>query len=441
MARVYPLLHFFEYLQAKFRHYLLALSMLRETTGIRRVRMISASLHPMEQERLDDLIRYEVLDTESELAFDDLTRLASALCDTPISLISLVDDHRQWFKSKVGLDAEQTDKGIAFCSHAILQDNVFEVPNALKDERFFDNPLVSGAPDIRFYAGAPLVTPQGHPIGTLCVIDTESKKLSEQQTMALEILAKQVISQLELRLHNRRLQRINQDRECMITAISHDLKSPFNVILGLSKRLSERADTISSDKLADVSKSILASSMQAYQLLDEMLQWSQSRMGDVKLNLRIVDLKALVNSATEILESASSAKSIQINNHIQPNQMVTVDPTLIKTVLRNLITNAIKYSPDHSHVDVQAEFAEDFFQVSVTDQGNGISSQLCDKLFDDVVDSAESTTGELGHGLGLRLSGEFVRAHNGKIWVEQGYLTGARIIVQLPVNASPSATK
>jgi diguanylate cyclase (GGDEF)-like protein/PAS domain S-box-containing protein len=160
---------------------------------------MSAPPAPDEMARLAALHNFKVLDTAPEPEFDDLTRLAATLCGTPISLVSLIDTDRQWFKSRVGLDACETPRDMAFCSHAIRQSDLYVVPDAREHPLFRDNPLVTREPYIRFYAGSPLIVPGGHAIGTLCVIDRAPRQLSVEQRDALRVLARQVVAQLLLR--------------------------------------------------------------------------------------------------------------------------------------------------------------------------------------------------------------------------------------------------
>ena len=166
--------------------------------------MVTQTPHS-EARRLKVLWQYEVLDTVPESVFDDLTELAARICEAPIALISLVDEDRQWFKSRVGVTLSETSRDVSFCSFAIQQEGLFIVPDATKDRRFARNPLVVSDPKIRFYAGAPLITPDGHALGTLCVIDKVPRQLRPEQQQALSVLARHVMTQLELRRHAREL--------------------------------------------------------------------------------------------------------------------------------------------------------------------------------------------------------------------------------------------
>lgn len=173
-----------------------------------------ATSTPMTNEaaRVAALQRYAILDTEPEQAFDDLVLLASFICKTPIALISLVDEDRQWFKSKVGLSVSETPREIAFCAKAIQQSDVFVVPDTLKDERFRNNPLVVSEPNIRFYAGAPLINEEGHALGTICVIDQTPRELGPDQQAALQALSRLVLAQLEFRRNLMLLKEALSDR-------------------------------------------------------------------------------------------------------------------------------------------------------------------------------------------------------------------------------------
>ena len=175
--------------------------------------MMPAPIAASETERLAALARYDILDTPPETDFDNLTRLASHICDTPIALISLVDAGRQWFKSAVGIDESETARNISFCGHAILGQSLLEVPDARDDERFRDNPMVSGAPGIRFYAGVPLVTSDGHSLGTVCVMSRVPRHLTPQQREALILLARQVMLLLENRLLAREREQAQLQRD------------------------------------------------------------------------------------------------------------------------------------------------------------------------------------------------------------------------------------
>jgi GAF domain-containing protein len=166
---------------------------------------MKAPMPTNEAERLAALKSYHILDTVAEQAYDDISALAAQICGVPIVIISLVDEFRAWFKSKIGLDVEQTPREIAFCAHAILQKEPFIVTDATKDERFADNPLVTGEAHIRFYAGFPLINPEGLALGTLCVLDRQPRQLSAEQEKAMQALQRHVMALLELRRVSSRL--------------------------------------------------------------------------------------------------------------------------------------------------------------------------------------------------------------------------------------------
>jgi diguanylate cyclase (GGDEF)-like protein/PAS domain S-box-containing protein len=235
-----------------------------------------APLPANEQERLEALRKYEILDTEPEEAFENMVKLATHICQTPIAAISLVDQNRQWFKAIAGLDAKETPRDVAFCAHAILQDDALVVPDALKDERFFDNPLVASAPDIRFYAGVPLVTSSGYHLGTLCVIDRIPRDLAKEQLDAIKVLADNVMAHLDLRLSHKRIRQYVDDLQLAAAIFESSSEAMMvtdadNRIITVNPAFVETTGYAISD-VAGKDPSLLASGNHGRAFYDEMWQ-------------------------------------------------------------------------------------------------------------------------------------------------------------------------
>lgn len=232
--------------------------------------MLKAPTPSNEKERLAELLKYEILDTMPESSFDDITQIASEICETKVSAISLIDKDRQWFKSIVGLDVKETPRDVSWCGHAIFQSDIFEVPDSELDERFRDNPLYTGEPGVRFYAGVPLTTSAGYNIGTLCVIDNTPKQLSEAQKSTLRKLARQVTILIEAKLREIKL-KANEKKVHAIFEGSHDAMIIFtaNEIIDCNPKAVKLYNHESKASFLKKSISSLASTYQANGELSE----------------------------------------------------------------------------------------------------------------------------------------------------------------------------
>ena len=398
--------------------------------------MKSAPLPECEKLRLQTLENYQVLDTEAEQCFDDITELASVICETPISLVSLVDEERQWFKSKVGLDVDQTSREIAFCSHAILQEHVFEIEDALQDERFFDNPLVTSGPKIRFYAGAPLHSPCGQTIGTLCTISDKPNKLDEVQKMALKTLAKQVIAQLELRLKVKQLNNTLEAKDNFLSTISHELRTPLNAITGFSEILRESPEVhnLPIEQVKYINN-IDFSGRQLLEIVNSVLDLEKINAGKMELKPEPILLAHLLKNISEMMSVKARQANLALRFDIAPNlshRYFQLDKTKFTQVITNIVGNAIKFTPANKSIDARFDIkTESIISIEVKDQGDGISEQDQSLLFNKYKQVGNQQ--KEGTGLGLCITKGFVELMGGSIEITSELGKGTTVQILLPI--------
>lgn len=395
-----------------------------------------------EKERLASLRRYDILDTAAEQRFDDLTQLASHICGTPVALVSLIDEDRQWFKSKVGTDMEETPRDWAFCAHAITQpEQIFEVPDAHKDPRFMHNPLVTGDTKIRFYAGAPLVTDEGYALGTLCVIDTQPRELTEAQREALAALRRQVLAQIELSRNlteltqvNLELEQLNQTKNDFLHMAAHDLKNPLSAVMGNAEELLELGADASPEDVTDLAEHIHQASRHMYELVTNLLDVNAIESGRHDLKTEPLSLTPLFERLRRIYDKRARAKKIHLQ--VEQNLVGTVlaAESALFQVLDNLVSNALKYSPADTRVLLRAERQGDKAHLIVQDQGPGFNASDKQQLFQKFTRlSARPTGGEHSSGLGLFIVKRLLDAMGASIRCESEEGRGTTFIIELDI--------
>jgi signal transduction histidine kinase len=409
--------------------------------------MAGAPLPPDEAQRLAELRRYRILDTPSDASFDALTRLAARLCGTPDAYVSLVDRERQWFKASHGRLGRELSRESAFCAHAILGKDPLVVPDATLDPRFRENPLVTLEPNIRFYAGVPLRSSAGMPLGTLCVIDYAPRTLAAGQQEALQWLARQVELQLELWVRLLALEELlGRDGATagldagerahleLIALAAHDLKSPLSAVMANARFL--LAGELTSQAHAAVLATLDSTQLALRQLAD-LMDVTLARRGRLEVRRSVVDAFALLEQVRRGATHLAQEGGLDLEVVADPaGVMVHTDGDLVRRILENLLDNALKYVPRGERIRLEVAGGNGGGAVfRVRDSGPGIPAPERQRVFEALTrldGTPEHPRAAPSRGLGLHFCRIAAQALGGCITLEQDEPRGTLFVVHLP---------
>ncbi|PHI18434.1 hypothetical protein CEQ90_17950 [Lewinellaceae bacterium SD302] len=384
--------------------------------------MISAPVPENEIQRLAALRRYQILDTLEEEEYDNLVKIAAEICNTPISLISLVDEDRQWFKAKVGMDAPQTSREVAVCAHNILlPEEPLVVPNMLEDDRFYDSPLVTDGIEMKFYAGVPLIAEGGEAIGSLCVIDRQPRELTNGQLEALKALSRQVMVLLNSRLKNFQLEEQQRKMEMAFTnlnefanIISHDLRAPLRIIDQYIEVIEEDFPALIKGDLSSHLTTIKDSAHNARNMVQGVLQYCRSInvLQDPQDPFRVNEM------LRQLIEEEIDSDKFTVLYPEEEIWLVT-SKLALRQIFQNLIANAVRYhDKDKGHLEVTYKFEDGSHLFGVRDDGPGIPDNYQKSIFKLFQTAGNSGDKRDSHGIGLTIVKKLVNALGGEVWLE-----------------------
>lgn len=395
-----------------------------------------------EKERLHALYSYNILETEPEVEFDELTELAASICDAPIAMINLIAEEYQWAKSIYGLDDDlkKIPREKSICQYSIKENELLEISNIKKDGRFDDLPHLRKNNDIRYYIGAQLKSPEGYIIGSLCVMDYKERTLGEKQKRQLKIIANQVMTALELRKQNDQLTELNRYQVNLMKILSHDLRSPLTGIIGMSDLLEELVSETNEDALEMVSL-VNQSAKQLNQLINDILNYAMIDSKGFSLNPVEADVRKVARNMKKLYMPSAKLKNIELtfDVNVDENEKIWIDVEKFEQIFGNLVSNAIKFTQSNGkvHCSLNLKGEEDKKQLilKVRDTGIGMKPSFVeDLLTTGPAGMKEGTSGEKSSGLGVSIIKHFTKLHNGDIEVDSKPGRGTTFTVSLPVH-------
>lgn len=389
--------------------------------------------------RVQALRDLQLLDTASEAEYDYVVKLAASITGAPIALFSLIDKERQWFKSKIGLAATETPREQAMCDHAIRSNNIFIVPDATADERFAHFDSVTGDPYVKFYAGVPILTSDGHAIGTLCVIDRKPRTLSVSEQEALLALAAHIEQHIRMmesekalveRFHALRSQASSNEQRysmavTLLSIVAHDVRAPLASIAALTADATDAAESP-----AWLFEEIHRQATAARDLLDQVLQWARTVLGGAT-QPQPMYMETIVADVLRPLQGTLERKGTTVTTNVRCT-VVHGDPNAYRFILNTLISNAVKFT-ERGTITVTVEEAESRVRIAVSDTGMGMSPEAIERLFEwDRRRGAPGTRQEQGAGMGLMLLKDIVESQGGTIQVTSSEGHGTTVVVEMP---------
>jgi signal transduction histidine kinase len=378
-----------------------------------------------ESKRLEALRSLNILDTLPEKEYDQITQLVASICDTPVAMISLLDEDRQWFKSKVGTNHCETDRKYSFCNYAIASsEDILEIFDARQDDRFTDNPLVHGNEQVIFYAGAPLKDQNGYALGTLCVIDHQPRTLSKKQKQGMIFLANQVTKLLELHAINQGLKETqnqltekNNQLRSFAGVVSHDMKMPLaNMIVTIDILKAKYKDKLDQTGL-DYLNNLKNSSFQLSDYISNILtHYESDSITNNEESLDQFDVHLLIEDIVEMLDIGDDCEI----SFPEDSYEIYTNRVALEQILLNLIGNSLKYN-DKPKIEIEIDFKEepDFYRFFVKDNGIGIPKDKQKDIFNLFSTVAKNDRkGKKGNGIGLSTVKKMIHNLGGQIHVE-----------------------